>query len=87
MCFIGYCAGCIEVPQLWKSEQKPRYTQGVITDLVAWVLLLFPTSEHWYFCWSSRKRGDALDAKGYVASFEKGADVTDGEDLPFGCNC
>ncbi|CZR51344.1 related to allantoate permease [Phialocephala subalpina] len=86
--FIGYCAGCIGAPQLWLSTQKPRYKQGLITDLVAWGLLLICTSYYWYVCDSENKRRDKLEAEGRIdVLFEKGADVTDGEDLSFRYNC
>jgi hypothetical protein len=86
MYFIGYCAGCIGAPQLWKSDQKPRYKQGLITDLVAWGLMLIATGFYWYVCNKENKRRDALNPDDFV-EFEKGADVTDGEDLTFRYNC
>lgn len=87
MYFIGYCAGCIGAPQLWQANQKPRYTQGVITDLVAWGLLWVATAWYWYCCASENKRRDALQGEDYASPFEKGADVTDGEDLTFRYSC
>lgn len=87
MYFIGYCAGCIGAPQLWKADQKPRYIQGVITDLVAWGLLLVATAGYWYCCASENKRRDAIQGDEYVSPFEKGADITDGEDLTFRYSC
>jgi hypothetical protein len=87
MYFIGYCAGCIAALQLWLSDQKPRYKQGLITDLVAWGLLLITMAYYWYCCDSENKRRDKLEAEGNVVTFEKGADVTDGEDLSFRYNC
>lgn len=86
--FIGYCAGCIGAPQLWKSDQKPRYTQGLITDLVAWVLILIAIASYWYLCYKENKRRDAREAAGEeIPIFEKGADITDGEDVMFRYNC
>lgn len=88
MYLIGYCAGCIGAPQLWLSTQKPRYKQGLITDLVAWGLLLICTAYYWYVCDSENKRRDKLQAEGRGdVVFEEGADVTDGEDLTFRYNC
>ncbi|RDW64730.1 pantothenate transporter-2 [Coleophoma cylindrospora] len=85
MYFIGYSAGCIGAPQLWKHS--PRYISGVITDLVAWVLLLIVMAWYWYSCSSENKRRDQLMETEEVPVFEKGADVTDGEDLTFRYTC
>jgi hypothetical protein len=79
--------GTVGAPQLWKSDQKPRYVQGVITDLVAWGLLLVVMAWYWHCCSSENKRRDALQDEEYVSPFKKGADVTDGEDLTFRYNC
>jgi len=86
--FIGYCAGCIGAPQLWLSNQKPRYTQGLITDLVAWVLLWVAVATYWYLCHSENKERDAREEAGEEsAGFEKGQDVTDKEDISFRYSC
>lgn len=88
MYFIGYCAGCIGAPQLWLSDQKPRYKQGLITDLVAWGLLIVVMGYYWWVCDGENKRRDRLETEGSGGvRFEKGADVTDGEDLAFRYNC
>lgn len=66
MYFIGYCAGCINAPQLWLSDQKPRYKQGLVTDLVAWGLMLMATGTYWYVCVRENKRRDGLEVEGVV---------------------
>jgi hypothetical protein len=42
---------------------------------------------YWYCCHSENKRRDALAPDDFVSPFDKGADVTEGEDLMFRYNC
>jgi hypothetical protein len=55
--FIGYCAGCIASPQLWKHS--PRYYSGVVTAIVTWFLLIVTIGAWWAFCQRENKKRDA----------------------------
>ncbi|KAK2782168.1 hypothetical protein FQN52_001006 [Onygenales sp. PD_12] len=90
MFFIGYCAGCIGAPQLWTSQAAPRYFEGVVTAIVNWFILIVAMAAYWYLCDSENKARDKMQAEGQEegrGAFEKGADVTDKEDLGFRYNC
>lgn len=83
MFFIGYCAGCIGGPQLW--THKPKYTEGIITAIVTWVLMIFALCSYWYICAAENRRRDSDAAT--EQSFEFGADVTDKDDRAFRYSC
>ena len=38
--FIGYCIGCICGPQLWQSQDAPRYYKGCATSITSFGLLI-----------------------------------------------
>ncbi|KAL5526554.1 hypothetical protein ACEPAF_8278 [Sanghuangporus sanghuang] len=37
--FVAQCVGNIVGPQVYKTNMKPRYTPGLVTDLVCWIVL------------------------------------------------
>ncbi|KAL4969179.1 major facilitator superfamily domain-containing protein [Aspergillus stella-maris] len=89
MFFIGYCAGCIASPQLWTN--RPKYTEGLITALVTWGLLIVVTILYRYLCiFDNRARETELGAgagageeggvEGYV---DESVDLTDKQDRKF----
>lgn len=83
--FIGYSVGCIVGPQLWNSEDAPRYNKGCISSIVSWVLLFSCFVGYYTLCKRENKRRDALAAtesdEGVVVSME--SDMTDTQDLKF----
>jgi len=80
MYFIGYSVGCIVGPQLW--THKPRYTSGIILDLVTWGVWIVAVAAYWYICARENKRRESLP-EGHISTYQKGQDVTDKEDLTF----
>lgn len=58
--FVLYCAGCIASPQLWQTEDAPRYFKGCVTSVCSWALLIV-TLMLFYFTarYSNRKRDRA----------------------------
>lgn len=83
--FIGYSIGCIVGPQLWNSEDAPRYNKGCISSIVSWVLLFFCFVGYYISCrWENRRR-DALAAM--ESDEQEGvaldSDMTDTQDLKF----
>ncbi|KAL1982001.1 hypothetical protein VTN96DRAFT_1825 [Rasamsonia emersonii] len=81
--FIGYCAGCIAGPQLWKDNEAPRFFEGEVTAIVTWCLLFVAMCAYWYMCAAENRRRDQLAGTVEIRAFEKGEDVTDKEDLMF----
>ncbi|KAL3476893.1 major facilitator superfamily domain-containing protein [Aspergillus californicus] len=90
MFFIGYCAGCIASPQLWTNS--PRYTEGLITALVTWGLLIGTVVVYGVLCVrdNARREGEALHVHVHVeggagagAGLEGGMDLTDKQDREF----
>ncbi|KAL1961496.1 hypothetical protein VTN77DRAFT_1675 [Rasamsonia byssochlamydoides] len=81
--FIGYCAGCIAGPQLWKDTQAPRFFEGVVTAIVTWCLLFVAVCSYWYLCAAENRKRDRMAGTVEIRVFEKGEDVTDKEDLMF----
>lgn len=82
--FIGYASGCIAGPQLWKSDAAPRYFEGVVCSIVAWVVLYPVMGYYWWLNTQENKRRDALlEGQGVVRAYVAGEDVTDKEDLTF----
>ncbi|TLD19790.1 hypothetical protein PspLS_09452 [Pyricularia sp. CBS 133598] len=91
--FAGYCAGCIGSPQLW--TEKPRYFKGVVTRIVAWLLLAVVVLLYRFLCMrdNARRDGEAagpvdvgMEADGLVALDKLGqyeADMTDKQDRRF----
>ncbi|KAL4809557.1 major facilitator superfamily domain-containing protein [Aspergillus unguis] len=84
MFFIGYCAGCIASPQLW--THKPRYTEGLITALVTWGLLIAVTVVYSALCvWENAKRDKVVTGveEGGERKHENEGDLTDKQDRAF----
>ncbi|CAM1501341.1 Fc.00g105030.m01.CDS01 [Cosmosporella sp. VM-42] len=94
MFFIGYCAGCIGSPQLWTL--KPRYTEGVITALVTWCLLIVTVTVYRFLCGQDNKQRDTRsvenpDHAGGEVNLDKNggskSDLTDKQDRLFRYSC
>ncbi|KAJ5804929.1 hypothetical protein N7474_010816 [Penicillium riverlandense] len=81
--FIGYCTGGIAFPQLWSSKDAPRYTNGLISSLVAWGLFILLMLTYWLVAVMRNRRRVKLAQEGYASPFEAGADVTDFQDKSF----
>lgn len=85
--FIGYSAGCIIGPQLWQSEDAPRYNKGCISSIVSWVLLYASIMAYHFSCKLENKRREGIAPD--HAQFEGAtgvalqSDHTDTEDLKF----
>jgi hypothetical protein len=83
--FMGYCAGCIASPQLWKHS--PRYFSGVVTAIVTWVLLIATISAWWVLCQRENRKRDAradMDAQStQMTESVVGMDLTDKQDKAF----
>lgn len=82
--FIGYCAGCIASPQLWKHS--PRYFSGVVTAIVTWFLLIITTGAWWALCRRENQKRDAEWVEPETMQMEDsfaGLDLTDKQDRAF----
>ncbi|TIA73177.1 putative MFS allantoate transporter [Aureobasidium pullulans] len=82
--FIGYCAGCIASPQLWKHS--PRYFSGVVTAIVTWFLLIITTGAWWALCRRENQKRDAEGVEPETTQMEDsfaGLDLTDKQDRAF----
>lgn len=82
--FIGYCAGCIASPQLWKHS--PRYFSGVVTAIVTWFLLVVTTGTWWVLCKRENQKRDAAAVVFETMQTEEplaGLDLTDKQDKAF----
>lgn len=79
--FIGYCVGAIVGPQLW--TEPPRYTKGLITSIILWVVFMVLIAVYWAVCYFDNVSRD-LKAQGVPQVHEHGVeDITDKEDLLF----
>lgn len=81
--FIGYCAGCIAAPQLWKSKAAPRYFEGVVTAIVTWCLLVIVMCLYWFLCRMENQRRDSGGHPYVGREYRDGEDITDIQDPLF----
>lgn len=85
--FIGYSAGCIIGPQLWQSEDAPRYNKGCISSIVSWILLYASILAYYFSCKRENKRREDLARVHAESAGDIGvtvqSDYTDTEDLKF----
>lgn len=90
MFFIGYCSGCIAGPQLW--THSPRYSSGVITAIVDWVLLFLAVVAYRFLCARDNASRGSISVESDLASHGKvvlddagqpESDLTDKEDKLF----
>jgi hypothetical protein len=81
--FIGYCAGGIAFPQLWNSKTAPRYTNGLICSLVAWICFIILMLVYWGVAARRNNNREKLAQQIHIQEYEPGADVTDFEDKSF----
>ncbi|RAL14704.1 pantothenate transporter [Aspergillus homomorphus CBS 101889] len=83
MFFIGYCAGCIAAPQLWKTSAAPRFFEGIVTAIVTWCLLLVALGVYWYLCRSENRKRDETQFTAPGIAYQDGEDITDIQDTHF----
>jgi MFS transporter, ACS family, allantoate permease len=86
--FIGYCIGCICGPQLWQSEDAPRYVKGCITSITSWFLLVASFTFMWFNLQRvNRKRDREAAARGTLVADNIGvsenSDMTEKQDRDF----
>lgn len=60
--FVGYSVGCIVGPQLWQSQDAPRYIKGCITSLASFVILDFILLMYYFVFRSINRKRDAEDS-------------------------
>jgi hypothetical protein len=81
--FIGYCVGGIAFPQLWTSQAAPRYLNGLICSLTAWITFIGLMLVYWAVAARRNKIRGKLAEETRLHEYEPGADVTDFEDKTF----
>ncbi|KAJ5613210.1 hypothetical protein N7510_006404 [Penicillium lagena] len=79
--FVGYSAGAVVGPLLWKNENAPRYYDGLVLALVSWVVLIAAVTFYWYTCYSENKKRVTSDAGD--SSDQLGRDPTDKQNKAF----
>lgn len=86
MYFVWYSVGCIIGPQLWQSQDAPRYSKGCISSIVSWVLLLACFVGYYIVCRhhnQKRKAMGADEAADEHIGIALDSDMTDSQDTKF----
>jgi len=83
MFFVTYAVAAIAAPQLWLTTDAPRFSKGLITNLVSFGCLI-----SLFLGWSilakyENKRRDLLAAASMDDETPGDSDVTDKEDMAF----
>jgi len=80
--FIGYCVGAIAGPQVW--TEPPRYTKGVITAIVLWVVFAILIGVYWILCYYDNRSRDRSTRENTMPSNDQAPqDMTDRQDKRF----
>lgn len=84
MFYIFYAAAAIAAPQLWSTDESPRYRKGIITNFVCLGGLMVTFLAFGLYVTQENKRRDRQEANGVVTSEEnEDPDLTDKQDRTF----
>lgn len=82
--FVLYCVGCIASPQLWQSEDAPRYIKGCITSVVSFCLMIIALLIFYFSAKrSNHKRDRGLYRGAEETAFTADSDLTERQDRGF----
>ena len=82
--FIGYSLGCIIGPQLWQSQDAPRYNKGCISSIVSYILLYACFLGYFFLCRHENKKRDRLVGQADEnLGVAVDSDLTDTQDIGF----
>lgn len=82
MYFIGYAVGCIVGPQLWRTDEGPRFARGVSCNIACVCLLVCSFIFYRFSSLYENKRKEKMIQEQEPEDFGN-EDVTDKQDIRF----